>query len=282
MTRQTNAVALMAASLLVLPATTRAQNRSFEKTVPLDAGARLTVVSHKGGVTLTPWDRDEVEIRARIEAPDGVSADYAKRAVEATAIDVTGDRQALRIAPDYDKVPTERGWFGGDSRTMPPVFFEIRAPKRLDVRLDLDRSETKLGAFEGRFDIESDRSTIEAGSLVGALRLEIDRGDRVRFGPIDGSIDVTADRSDVEIALARLDGDSRVEVDRGSVELRLAPSQGLELRADIERRADFRSDFPVTTSGRIGERIEGTINGGGPRLRLHSERARVELRKAAG
>jgi hypothetical protein len=280
MTRLLNHAAVVAASLLVLPAVARGQNRTFEKTVPLEAGATLTLVSHKGGVTLMPWDRDEVEIRARIEAPDGVSADYAKRAVEATGIDVTGDRRALRIAPDYDRVPTEGTWFGGDSRTIPPIYFEIRAPKRLDVRLDLDRSETKLGAFEGRFDIESDRSNIEAANLAGALRLEVDRGDRVRFGPIAGSIDVTADRSEVEIAFTRLDGDSRVEVDRGSVEVRLAPSQGVDLRADIERRGDFSSDFPVTTSGRIGERIEGTINGGGPRLTLHSERARVELRKA--
>jgi hypothetical protein len=83
----------------------------------------------------------------------------------------------------------------------------------------------------------------------------------------------------VRLGLDAIAGDSRVEIDRGALELQVAAAQGFELRADIERRADFESDFPITMRGRVGERIEGTVNGGGPRLALHSERARVRLRK---
>jgi len=268
------------AAVLALPAALAAQTRTFDRTLDLDAGASLTLVSEKGSVTLTSWDQERIEIHARIEAPDGVSSDYAREAVDATDIRVTGDRRSLRIAPDYDKVPYERRWLSSGSRSIPPIHFEIKAPRRLDLRLDVDRSETRLSGFEGRIDIVSDRGDIEASDLAGSLRLEVDRGDRVRFTGVSGSFDIEADRSDVRVTVAKLEDDSRVEIDRGEVELSVAASQGLDLRADIERRAEFNSDFPVTMRGPIGDRFEGAVNGGGPRLTIHSDRAPVRLRKA--
>jgi len=257
-----------------------AQTKNFDRTLDLDAGARLTLISEKGSVTMTSWDQERVEIHARIEAPDGVNRDYAREVVDATEIRVTGDRRSLRIAPDYDRVPYERRWLGGQSRTVPEVHFEIKAPRRLDLRLDVDRSETRLSGFEGRIDIVSDRGDIDASDLAGSISLEVDRGDRVRFTGVSGSFDIEADRSDVRITVAKLEDDSRVEIDRGEVEVSVAASQGLDLRADIERRAEFNSDFPVTMSGPIGDRFEGSVNGGGPRLTIHSDRAPVRLRKA--
>lgn len=261
------------------PSAAWAQTKSVDRTLDLDAGATLTLVSSKGSVRLVPWDRNQIEIHARIEAPDGVGSEYARQAVEATEVLIDGDRRTLRIAPDYDKVPYERGWLGSRSRTVPPIHFEIRAPARLDMRLDVDRTETRIGGFEGRIDIESDRGDLEAEGLTGVVSLEVDRGDRIRLTDVRGSVDVEADRSDVRIAFVQIDADSRVEIDRGDIELRIPASQGLDLRADIERRADFDSDLPVTVQGKVGDRLEGTINGGGPRLVIHSDRGRVRLRR---
>jgi hypothetical protein len=279
MSRRSLHVVLAFAAAMALPAVSGAQSRTFERTLDLDAGASLTLVSSKGSVRLTPWDQDRIEIHARIDEPDGVSADYARQVVEATRIQVTGDRRALRIAPDYDAVPYEHGFLGSRSRSVPPVQFEIRAPRRLDIRLDVDRSDTRVGAFEGRFDIESDRGDIEADGHNGPLRLRVDRGDHVTLSGLHGELDVVADRSDVRLGVAALSGDSRVEIDRGDLEVRVAAGQGFDLRADIERRADFESDFPITMRGRVGSRIEGSVNGGGPRLAIHSERAPVRLRR---
>jgi len=268
----------LAICLAVAPAA-EAQSREFSQTYDLDAGASLTLISSRGSVRLTPWDRDQVEVRARIEAPSDVSADYARRAVEATRIEVTGDRRSLRIRPDYDDVPAERSLFDGMSRSVPPVHLEIRAPRRLDLRLDVDRSDTRFGGFEGRFDVESDRSDLELADLVGELRLEVDRADRVDINGLTGSLVIDADRSELRVAFAKLTGGSRVEIDRGDVEVGLPATQGAEISATIERRASFDSDFPLTLRGKDGDRIEGAINGGGPRLVLSSDRAPVRLRR---
>ena len=58
----------LAICLAVAPAA-EAQSREFSQTYDLDAGASLTLISSRGSVRLTPWDRDQVEVRARIEAP---------------------------------------------------------------------------------------------------------------------------------------------------------------------------------------------------------------------
>ena len=221
------ALALLAAS--ALPVSARAQSRTFDRTLDLDAGATLTLVSEKGSVHLTSWDRDQIEIHARIDAPSDVSADYARQAVEATTIEVTGDRRGLHVAPDYTQVPYEHGFLGSRSRTVPPVQFEIRAPRRLDVRLNVDRTDTRVSGFEGRFDAESDRGDLEAEALTGSIRLRVDRGDRATLTRLNGSLDVVADRSNLRLGLDAIAADSRVEIDRGALELQVAAAQGFDL-----------------------------------------------------
>src|SRR5262249_36617034 len=67
------------------------QSKDFNRTVDLEAGGSLVVNSDKGSVHLTAWDRNQVEISARIDPPTNVDADYGRRAVEGARIDITGD-----------------------------------------------------------------------------------------------------------------------------------------------------------------------------------------------
>jgi hypothetical protein len=49
------------------------------------------------------------------------------------------------------------------------------------------------------------------------------------------------------------------------------------------RRADIRSDFPLTSeAGYDNRHIKGAINGGGPELRIRTEKGSVSLRKGGG
>ena len=53
-----------------------AQDKTFEDTVALEPGGRLSLDATRGSVRLISWDRPTVEIRARIERPRGVDGDY--------------------------------------------------------------------------------------------------------------------------------------------------------------------------------------------------------------
>ena len=270
--------ALTIALITTLPAGPAAQSRVFDQTVPLASGGRLAVESNKGSLQLTGWDRDEVEIHVRIEPPQNVSADYARRAVEATRIEVSGGGQSVRIEPDYSDVPYREDRWNDNSRSIPFVHFEIRAPRQIRLVAESDRGLATIGGFEGDLDIEVDRGDANLSDLSGRITVDIDRGDHSRFSDISGSLDLEFDRTDVTMRNITIDGDSLIEIDRGEIEIALPADQALTIVTDLSRRAEFDSDFPITMESMDGSDFRGTINGGGPELSIESDRGRVRLR----
>lgn len=263
------------ASVLPLPAA--AQTRDFNETVPLAAGGRLRVEGSKGSITITSWDREEVEIRARIEASGDVDADYARRTVDATTIDVTGTSQSVSIRSNYDDVPRRSSFWRGNSRSIPDIHYVIRAPRRLNVSVESDRGPTVLSGFDGQITLDADRGDIDLRDLSGEIRIAIDRGSDSQVAAIRGSFDIEADRTNIRMHDILIENSSRLEIDRGNVEIEVGASQGLTLRAELSRRASFDSELPLTLGSLDGEDFKGTINGGGPELVIESDRGSVRL-----
>ncbi len=266
---------LLIGILALAPISVAAQSKNFEQTIPLGAGGSLSLHATKGSVRLTGWDRDQVEIRARIEADKRAPADDAERSVEATSVDVTLAGGRVTVRSNYERVPTE-GW--SESRRVPSIHYEIRAPRRLDLRLDLDRSDTTLAGFQGRIVLDIDRSVLNATDLTGDLRATIDRGGHSRLASIGGAISLNADRTNLRVDLASLESASSLEIDRGDADVALSPGQGVTLETKLTRRANFQTELPIQVQEWDGRGPSGSINGGGPRLAIEADRGRVRLR----
>jgi hypothetical protein len=273
-------LSLLAALAVAAPAA--AQSKQFDKTVPLPSGGYLSLNATRGSVKLTSWDRNEVEIHARIQAAPRVDADYARESVDATTVDVTTGGRDVRIRSNYDKVPAARNsWFNGGSwKDVPEIHYDIRAPRKLEIRMDIDRSDATVRGFEGRVDIVSDRSELDLHDLAGRITLEVDRGESSRLENVRGSLRIDGDRTNFDIELARLDDRSSIETDRGDIRIELAPSQGVTIDADLTRRSDFDAD-DLTVQKRHGDtrRFTADVNGGGPTLTLEADRGRIRLVK---
>jgi hypothetical protein len=267
------------AFLVILSAVSVAQSKTFNRSVDFTPGGDLRVNTDVGTVRLTSWERNQVEVVARIEGRnrEDVSADYLRRAVEATEIEIVGSGNRVTIKANYDNVPYESIW-GGRNRVIPRIEWEIRAPRRANIELDTDRSEAEVRGFDGRHFLKTDRSPLRVEDMAGELRLDIDRGNQTRLSNIRASLQIEADRTDLTFERLQLTGDSKVNMDRGKLEMRMAGSQGLNLSMNKERRNSFQSDFPITTSNFSDDKLEGAINGGGPRLTLHTDRTQVYLK----
>lgn len=270
-------LAAILAVALVLPMPAASQTREFDETVQLNAGGRLRVEGSKGSITITAWDRDEVEIRARIEASEDIDADYARRSVDATTVDVTGTSQSVSIRSNYDDVPRRSSFWRGDSRSIPEIHYVIRAPRQLNLFVESDRGPAALTGFDGRITLDADRGDVDLRDLTGEIRIAIDRASETQMSGIRGSFDIEADRTNIRLYDVLIESSSRLEVDRGDVEIAVGASQGLTLRAELSRRASFNSELPVTLSSLDGEDLRGTINGGGPELLIESDRGSVQL-----
>ena len=284
---------LLAAGLGVVSATAAAaQERTFRHTMEFQAGSLLQLEADRGSVRLTSWDRPSAEIVARIEPPGGVGDDYARQAVDGTAIEVRGNRRSARIRTDYRGVP-RRGLLG--NRRLPRVHYDIRVPRQLDLDLEIDRAATTIEGFEGRLLLDLDRSDLDARDLGGAVTLQFDRG-RFQAGGLAGSIAITldrarevmldgvrgdlrleADRTDVTVLDLAVEDDSAVEMDRGDLDIALAAGAGVTIDVSTTRRSGFSIDLPGAIESRGGD-FRGDVNGGGPALRIEADRGAVRVR----
>ncbi|MBL8168893.1 MAG: hypothetical protein JNJ50_12095 [Acidobacteria bacterium] len=254
-----------------------AQSREEKKTVAFNPGGDLRVTIDRGSVQLIGWERNEVEVYARIERPKNDDRDFDVRSIELTRIEILGDTRSLTIRANYDELPKRSKW-SDDGRSTPDVHFEIRAPRSVNLNLDGDRAQVTLRAVTGYLQVTTDRSQISGEDLKGDLRLKLDRG-ALTLRQVQARMELVGDRTNVKVSGLVLTGDSRLEVDRGEVEVGLARAQGLTISANRSRRAGFESDFAIATRVLDDERIEGEINGGGPRLTIRNDRGKTRLRQ---
>lgn len=254
--------ALFAAGLLAAvfaPASPDAV-RQFHRTLPLSADGRLSISTYKGSITVTPWDRAEADITARVEA-DGTDSD-ADEKVARTEVRIDGGGDSVRVKSDYDKV-RERGFLGiftFSHGTLPFVHYTIHMPAT------------------ARLDIDDYKSTTRVTGLRADLKLHTYKGEVVVEG-LDGAAHVDTYKGDVRISFNRYSHASRFETYKGTFEVRLPRDSRFELDADGGRRGEVDTDFAVAVhSGRRGgEHSRGSVNGGGPSLRFESSRGSLRL-----
>lgn len=268
---------------LCLPVAALAQTKNFNRTVEFAPGGDLRVNTDVGTLRLTAWERPEVEVVARIigREGNGTSAEDMQRSVEMTQIEITGgDGSPLTIKANYDGVNSENKkiWVSWN-RHLPRIEWEIRAPRQLNLTLDVDRSEfAEVRGFDGRHLVNSDRTALRLDDISGDIRLGIDRGQGSQLNNVSGKLMVESDRTNLSFERLQLTGDSRMQVDRGVLDMRMAGAPGLSVSMNKERRSSFKSEFPFTMNSSNEDKIEGTINGGGPRLTLQTDRTSVHLR----
>ena len=261
------------------PAPVAAQSKDFKKSVDFESGGTLTFSTDKGSVKLVSWDRNQVDIVARIDPPEDVSEDYARRVVEAARIEVLGNSRSLTIRTNFDDVPYRIDNLVSRDRRLPDIHYEVRAPRSLNLELHADRCrQVEVSGFAGKFNIDTDRSPFAASDLDGDLSLRVDRGS-VKVSRLQGSLDINTDRTNSEIEIGALRNNSKVNVGRGDMELMMSGSQGLTVKAMTGRRERFDTDFPIASTTFGKERVEGTINGGGPLLTISGDRSNVRLKR---
>jgi hypothetical protein len=198
------------------------------RTLAVDAG-------DNGGISVEAWDRDEVLVRARIQAK-GESRAEARRLVE--QVEIETDRT---IRP---RVPSARrdAWAS--------VSFRVMVPRR---------SGLDLKAQNGGIGIDGVMGDIQFDTQNGGVSLDGVGGD-VRGRTTNGGLSVT-------LTGTRWDGERLdVETTNGGVRL-VVPD---DYSADLETgtvNGGLRLGFPVTVEGDVGRRVRTRLGNGGAPVR---------------
>ncbi|GAB5537463.1 MAG: hypothetical protein Rubg2KO_37120 [Rubricoccaceae bacterium] len=228
-----------------------------EQTFTLDARDLVLDASTNGGVKVTAWDRDEIEVVARIQAQAPTESE-ARQLVEATRIE-TG-RTVRAISPDTDsRTGRQHSWVS--------TSFEVRVPRSTDL---------DLKALNGGISVEGVQGEIRAETINGGISIHKAAGD-VRARTTNGGVSVG-------LAGGAWDGSGLdVETVNGGISISIPNDYSADLTASTQM-GRISADG-LATRGRhqrgqwTGETIEGEIGQGGAPIRAVTTNGGVSIRR---
>jgi hypothetical protein len=174
-----------------------------------------------------------------------------------------GSGQSVRIESDYDRVHRSGflGLFGGDE-TMPFVRYTIQLPKTARLAVKDYKSQTRIAGLGGALDLKTYKGDVEIADMDGPVQLETYKGE-------------------VRAVFSRL-AESEFETYKGRIEIALPPPAAFDLDADLGRRGGLDCDFELVTKASgwssRDQRRRGSVNGGGPALKLQTYKGSFRIR----
>lgn len=203
-----------------------------------------------GGIEVRGWDRDEVLVRAKVEA-------WSDREDPKTIVDT------IEILTDDARVHAEAPGRGNWRSGGWAVSFDVTVPFASDLSLD---------ATNGGISISEVTGELHFHTTNGGIRLE-DIGGDARGRTTNGGIDVELEAR--EWSGRELD----LRTTNGAVTLAVPPEFQADLTASTVNGGIY-TDFPVVVQGRFNsKRLEAELNGGGAPIRLETVNGRVAVRK---
>jgi DUF4097 and DUF4098 domain-containing protein YvlB len=142
-----------------------------------------------------------------------------------------------------------------------------------DIRIDNAGKGAEIRTTSGSIRIRSAKGRIRARDAGGNIEI-FDASDAIDAETTSGKIDVSF--------LAAPKADSRLDVAGGDINVAAPSSAGFELDAQSQG-GNVESELPVAFHGRTRDgRLQGEINGGGPRLFMHCTSGDIRMRRSTG
>lgn len=226
-----------------------ARERGCEtRSATLAPASRLEVdAGDNGGVRVTGWDRDGIEVVAHVQAR-ARSAERARELLEEIRL-VAADGRLRAEGPEGDRESWSVDW-------------EVRVPRSTDLSLRTRNGGIRIADVVGAIDFSA---------LNGGVRLDAVGGD-VRGRTTNGGLHV-------ELAGAEWQGHGLdAETTNGGVTLVVPEGYDAELETGTVN-GGFAVAFPVTVQGRIGRSLRTTLGDGGATVRAVTTNGGVSIRR---
>jgi DUF4097 and DUF4098 domain-containing protein YvlB len=144
---------------------------------------------------------------------------------------------------------------------------------------------------DGYVKAETGGGNIEIKDIAGSAQIETGGGS-IHFGPIKGGVRAETGAGAIVARLAPGGQftDSRLETSVGDIVVYVPEGLGMNVRAAVEVargygiRSDFGDAIKISNPQTLGSRevyAEGSLNGGGPLLHVHTSTGNIEIKKEA-
>lgn len=231
----------------------------FHYSYPLNPGGKIEVENQNGGIDISGWDQNTVEISGTKYAS---SPDRLKDL--RVEISHTQDLVAIRTIP-----PVEHWGNSG-------VRYSIRVPRRTELaRIASSNGGLHVDSIDAAARLHTSNGGIRGNGITGSLDIETSNG-RIELTDLSGPVTARTSNGAVDLTLDAV-REVRASTSNGAITLRFPATLAASLRAHTTNGA-IHSDFDVTTHGLISKHsLEGAIGAGGPLLDLSTSNGSIRL-----
>lgn len=228
------------------------------KSFKIEPGNLLKLSTDGGDVEITPWHRNEVEVKI-----------YGnENAKEKFDFYFDADNQSVNI-----KGERKTHWnFFSNLRLK----YEIKVPSRFNLKISTAGGDLKVGGVDGDISLNTSGGDIWADRVSGALRLNTSGGD-IKIFSNDASIDAKTSGGDITLEYNGQNKGIELRTSGGDIEISL-PS---DFNANVELSTsggDVSCNFKLNNVEKMSRtRIIGEINNGGNKVIASTSGGDIEV-----
>jgi DUF4097 and DUF4098 domain-containing protein YvlB len=220
----------------------------WTRTYTVAASGELEIVNANGRIDVTGAEGSQVEVVAERQARAMTDEDARKVLAEVQIVeDIGADRVRLET-----KAPS------GEGRRV-EVKYHVKVPASMSVRLRNSNGTVEVVALTGTLNAETDNGTVSGRQLSGA----------VIASSTNGSVRLEVD--------GVAPGGIRAETVNGTIELTLPSSAEADVRATCVNGRVAVDGLKMDGQETTRRRVEGRLNGGGPKVVLETTNGRIQL-----
>jgi hypothetical protein len=267
----------LAALVVSQQASARTVDKNYHETFDVSEGMKLVLYHGDGDVTVTPWDKDVVDVRVRYHG-EITSVGIGKEADFTVDFKQTDDAVIVR-----GNEGGASGIFFFRSTSEYEYFYTISAPSYLVLELSGDDGDVELSGWRADINCELDDGDITMADVSNAT-IEIDHEDGdVSLADISGDIALRGDDGDVTVAngefghalfsledgavsVADASGNFELSIDDGDIDFRRVVVGNVDIRGndgdvDLDVEVDPETTVSVSTDdGDVTMRFSGELS----------------------
>jgi hypothetical protein len=258
--RRALAAAVMAPMLLVATAgcdvmtadLKHSETAEWRKTYELAPNGHVEVGNVNGRITVEPSAGNTVEVVA-VKTAKASSSEAAKDLLSRIEIREEVSPANISIAT---KVPRGGSWLdmGGTQ-----VKYTVRVPASAEVKFTTVNGGVEIHDLNGRITAETTNGGVVARN-------------------VGGEIDASTTNGAVEVDLSRVaEGGARLSCTNGGIRLRVPADAKASISASITNGGIDTGGLSIDKTESTRRRLEGRLNGGGPRLRLDGTNGGISI-----
>lgn len=285
MTLQTLAAS---ASLVLFSATLFAADHNFERTLSTGGSPNVSVSTGSGYIHLRPGSDNQLHVAAHLHAGNGW---FGAGDVESRIEQIVSNPP---IAQNGNDITIGERHSGERYRNI-SIDYEVTLPRASSIEASTGSGDVELQDVGSRFKGSSGSGSVRARNVQGPANLDTGSGDieltqsapgdvraqtgsgNIRLNNISGGLKAGTGSGDIEVS-GNPATDWKVDTGSGSVRLTVGSSAHFTLNASTGS-GTIRTQQPIAMQSELNHHhVSGTVNGGGPTLRISTGSGDVEIK----